>query len=194
MSTILTGNFSIKTDADDAVEALLRGGIEAGQICSFAINPPGQHGVHENPGEEDGTAGAPGTSESSIKGAAIGGAIGLGAGAIAGPVGMAGGAAVGAYLGSLAGALNNISGEEVGAAPGVKVAPLKAEPEVPRPAGVLVAIAVPVEQRGFAADILRQRGAREVEEMEGTWSDGQWIDFDPVRAHPPGNQDQRSTL
>lgn len=191
MNTIVAGNFSSKIDADGAVEALLGGGIAAGQICSFAINPAGQHGAYENEGEVDGSAGAPGTSEGTIKGAAIGSAIGLGAGVIGGPVGMAGGAVVGAYLGALAGALDNIGGETVNA----EVALVKDESKAPRPAGVLVAIAVPMaEQRIFAADVLRQRGAREVEEMEGTWRDGQWIDFDPVRGSPPETQNQHSAL
>jgi hypothetical protein len=49
-----------------------------------------------------------------------------------------------------------------------------------RAAGILVAVHTPdPADRAVAADILRQNGAREVEETDGTWADGEWLDFDP---------------
>ena len=55
----------------------------------------------------------------------------------------------------------------------------------PRPAGVLVAVDAPIAaQRAGAAELLRQSGARDVEEAEGIWRDGQWADFSAVREPP----------
>ena len=108
MSMIVSGNFAIKAEADSAIKALLGSGIGAGHICSFAINPAGQHDAYPIGGDEDASHGAAEAGPDALKGAAIGGTIGLGAGVvafpIAGPVGMAAGAGVGAYIGSLAGA------------------------------------------------------------------------------------------
>ena len=172
MSMIVAGNFAIKAEADSAIEALLSGGIKADHICSYALNPPGQHGTYPIGGDEDESPGATEAGGGALKGAVIGGAIGLGAGIIAGPAGMAGGAAVGAYVGSLAGALNSLG--EDSAHPDHTIAA--------HPAGVLVAVDAPIDsERAFAAGVLRQGGAREVEESEGIWRDGKWADFDPVR-------------
>ena len=53
--------------------------------------------------------------------------------------------------------------------------------EAARPAGVLVAVEARLAlERAFAADVLRQRGARDVEETEGIWEGGSWVDFDPT--------------
>ncbi|MEO8157542.1 MAG: hypothetical protein ABI648_07070 [Betaproteobacteria bacterium] len=181
MSTIVAGNFEIKAEADSAIEALLSGGINADHICSFAVNPPGQHDAHPMVGDEYASPGATRAGGGSIKGAAVGTAIGMGAGVvalpIAGPAGMAGGAAIGAYVGSLLGALNSM-GEDVD--PAHSVGTIAA-----RPAGVLVAVGTPLAaDRNFATDLLRKRGARDVEIAEGTWRDGSWVDFNPVRDQP----------
>jgi len=177
MSQIVAGNFASKTQADSAIEALLSAGIERDHICSFRVNPPGQHDAYPIGGDEYMSPGAAGAGGSALRGAAIGGAIGLGAGIaalpIAGPVGVVGGACIGAYVGSLAGELKTMGeDEENGVAPGT---------DASRPAGVLVAVETPLAlERAFAADVLRQRGARDVEETEGIWQDGAWVDFDPT--------------
>jgi len=175
VSHIVAGNFASKTQADSAIEALLSAGIAPDHICSFRVNPPGQHDAYPIGGDEYVSPGATGAGDSALKGAAIGGAIGLGAGIaalpVAGPAGVVGGAGIGAYVGSLAGALKTMGeDEENGIAP-----------DATRPAGVLVAVEAPLAlERAFAADVLRQRGARDVEETEGTWRDGTWVDFDPT--------------
>ncbi len=52
-------------------------------------------------------------------------------------------------------------------------------------AGVLVAVEAPLAlERAFAADVLKQRGARNVEETEGVWEDGSWVDFDATPEKP----------
>ncbi len=184
MSHIVAGNFPNKSQADSAIEALLAAGIGSDHICTFRVNPPGQHGSYPIGGDEYASPGAKEAGPSALTGAAIGSAIGLGAGVvaapIAGPAAVIGGAGVGAFVGSLAGALQNMGKDEED---GVPVAPEDAT----RPAGILVAVEAPLAlERAFAADVLRQRGARDVEETEGIWRDGTWVDFDATpENHPP---------
>jgi hypothetical protein len=180
MSMIVAGNFASKSDADSAVEALLSAGVKPDHICSFRVNPPGQHSVYPIGGDEYASEGTTQAGGGALTGAAIGGAIGLGAGLaalpIAGPAAVVGGAGIGAYVGSLAGALRNMGDDDEGTA-------AHAGDPASRPAGVLVAIEAPQPlERAFAADVLRQRGARDVEETEGTWQNGTWVDFDPAHA------------
>ena len=177
MTTIVAGNFENIIRADSAKQALLTAGIKSDRICSFGINPPGQHSAYPIGGDEYASAGATEAGGGALSGAAIGGAIGLGAGLaalpFAGPAALVGGASIGAYVGSLAGALNTMGkDEEEGRAP---------VGEESHPAGVLLAVEAPQEEeRARAVNILRMHGAREVEQTEGTWRDGMWVDFDPV--------------
>ena len=181
MSHIVAGNFPSKDQADSAIEALLSAGVEPDHICSFGVNPPGQHAMYPIGGDEYASPGATAAGASAMTGAAIGGAVGLGAGLVAlpvaGPVGLAAGAGLGAYVGSLAGALKGLGEDEENgvALPG----------SAARPAGVVVAVEAPLAiERSFAADVLRQRGALTFEETEGTWRDGMWVDFDPTPEKP----------
>jgi hypothetical protein len=51
-----------------------------------------------------------------------------------------------------------------------------------RPAGVMVAVNTGDGARQQTAiDVLRARGAHTIERAEGTWRDGDWVDFDPAR-------------
>jgi hypothetical protein len=53
----------------------------------------------------------------------------------------------------------------------------------PRPAGIMVAVhAGKPEDEELAIGLLRDRNARMIERAEGTWREGKWFDFDPVRA------------
>ena len=177
MNRIVAGNFPNKAQADSAIQVLLSAGIGAEHICTFRVNPPGQHATYPIGGDEYASPGATAAGGSAMTGAAIGGAVGLGAGLvampIAGPVGVAAGAGIGAYVGSLAGAMKGLGDGEAHGVPN--------EGEAARPAGVLVAVEAPLAlERAFAADVLRQRGARDVEETEGLWEGGSWVDFDPT--------------
>ena len=52
---------------------------------------------------------------------------------------------------------------------------------VARPAGVRVAVRVPtLEKRSLVLAAPLRHHARSVEEAEGAWRNGIWIDFDPV--------------
>jgi len=103
-------------------------------------------------------------------GAIAGAAAGAVAATILGPVAIAGGAGVGAYTGALVGALGSMDRQT--------------HRDELRPAGNLVAVNVGSGEIAAerAIEIFEQCGAVQVERAEGTWSHGEWSDFDPVAA------------
>src|SRR5471030_3202589 len=135
MSLIIAGHFPTKSRADLAVETLLASGIRHDSMCTFALNPPGQHGKFPIGGDHDESKGAAHAGRSAATGAAIGGVVGATAGVAAaaaiGPVAIVGGAAVGAYLGSLAGALDQLGSPQANT--------LETDEQEIHPAGVLLA-------------------------------------------------------
>jgi len=63
-----------------------------------------------------------------------------------------------------------------------------------RPAGVMVAVALPERSReGPALHALRDTGGRNIERAAGTISDGNWIDFDPLTSPKLVDEAQHST-
>jgi hypothetical protein len=181
MTTIIAGNFEHKETADAAVAALRGAGASAEDICVFALNAEGQHHGLPTGGDVDADPRAEGGGSGGVKGAAVGAAVGLGLGLAAAPLApivapavVLGAAAAGAYAGSMAGAVKEM-GEP-------KEEADKPEEGPPRPAGVLVAVRAPEDGgQSVATRVLRENGAREIERAEGTWEDGRWADFDPVR-------------
>lgn len=175
MTTLIVGRFHQLSDADVASRELLRAGFPKQAMSLVYVNPHGQHAIHPVGGDTDES---PGTHEAS-SGAMTGAAGGLGAGTLVGvatlpalgPVGPLLGAAVGAYTGALVGALRSMDENEThepGAAP-------------PREPGMLLAVAVGTPaQRENAIEILGEHTA-EMEEIDGTLRDGDWLDFDPLR-------------
>lgn len=184
MDTIIAGRFETFSAAKQAEAVLMGSDFTAEDICTFYVNPPGQHGTYPIGGDEDADEGARQADENAGKGAAIGGAAGVGAGIAAGAAAAAapaaaaaavlGAAAAGAYTGSLAGALHGMGdGENKDAVP---------QPE-PRKAGVLVAVRAEDDSAALnAREIFRQSGASDVEIARGTWQHGEWVDFDPTAA------------
>lgn len=179
MATIIAGNFEHREQAEAALARLERDGAPRSDLCSFALNPEGQHHGIATGGDVEADPQAQGGASGSVRGAVIGTAVGAGLGLAATPLApivapalVLGAAAAGAYAGGLAGAVSSMGEEK----PEAEDAP------PPRSAGVLVAVrTTSAEQEGLAATALRECGAREVEHAEGTWTDGQWSDFDPVR-------------
>jgi hypothetical protein len=54
------------------------------------------------------------------------------------------------------------------------------EEPVERPGGVMVVMVADREgMRDAGIDLLRRRGALEIEEATGEWREGSWVDFDP---------------
>ena len=174
MATIIAGGFAVHEDAEKAMQRLRYAGVDDDNLCSFRVNPPGEHNNlavggdhHESPGAKDADSGA-------VRGAAFGAAAGAVAGAAAspvlGPVAIAGGAGVGAYTGALVGALRAMDKDK------------DTHKDEMRPAENLVAVnadAGPLSEEQFIA-IFEECGAHQVERTEGSWANGEWADFDPV--------------
>ena len=105
MATIIAGGFDVVTEADAAVERLRQAGVRTEDLCTFRVNPAGEHDQLPGGGDHRASPGAKDACKNAGKGGAIGAAAGLAAGAAAtplmGPAGLAAGAAAGAYVGSL---------------------------------------------------------------------------------------------
>jgi hypothetical protein len=177
MSRIIAGGFDVVTEADAAVRQLQEAGVSLDHICTFRVNPPGEHHKLAAGGDQDASPGAKHAQSGAAKGAAIGAAIGLAAGAVAtpllGPAGLAAGVGVGAYTGSLVGSLKEIDHEP--------------QPNLDdqRPAENLVAVnagvaGIPEES---IVQIFEALGALQIERADGRWEEDCWADFDPTR--PP---------
>lgn len=180
MSTIIAGRFDNIAQADTARTELVAA-YGASAVAVFHLNPAGQHDLTPIGGDIDADAGAKDAHQETLKGAAVGGAVGLGLGGIgAGLVAAAAGpvvgalavvtaAAVGAYTGSLVGTLEGLDGHATQAFAG-------------RTGGILVGVSA-----GEAAaqhelrDLFLRAGALEVEIAHGTINAGEWRDFDPMR-------------
>ena len=145
--------------------------VEAADICIFHNNPPGQHDAFPVGGDENEDPGAE-HADSSAAGMASAGALAGGMiGALAGPAGAIAGAAVGAYSGSLMGAMKGLGEDDQPGAPDR------------RAGGIILSVRIAVpssEQR--VVDTLRAEGAADIEQAEGEWKDGDWVDFNPVAA------------
>lgn len=169
MERIIAGRFETKDDAD-AAATLLAGFVETSDICIFHNNPPGQHDALPLGGDESADPDAEGAQKSAA-GTALAAGLTAGAiGALGGPVVAIAAAGIGAYSGSLVGAMQGLGEDEV-----------KTGAPDRRPVGVMlsVRIAEPQDEKRVI-DTLRAQGAADIERAQGTWSAGDWSDFDPV--------------
>jgi hypothetical protein len=177
MTTIIAGGFDVYSKTRAAIERLLAAGVSAENLCEFRVNPPGEHDRLAIGGDRSESPGAHHVTSGAAKGGSVGAVIGAAAGVAAtpllGPAGIVAGAGVGAYTGSLVGGLKEGVDKEA-----------QPDSEDVRPAEALVA--VNVEGGSVSADevarIFEECGAHQVERAEGTWANGEWADFDPVRA------------
>lgn len=182
MTTIIAGLFPTLGKAEGAVARLEHGGVAPEHLSTFVVNSPGQHDRHPLGGDRDESPGARGADRGATKGAIAGGVAGAIAGVAAmpavGPMAVPLAAGVGAYTGSLVGALNATDDGP------------KRETEYLRSAGTMVAVDAAASDVASEtiARILKEAGAVEVEEAEGTWANGTWADFDPLT--PPHRIDQ----
>ena len=171
MERIIAGRFQTKGDAD-VVAALIAQYVDTADICIFHNNPPGQHDVFAVGGDEDEDPGAEGADKSAASTAVAAGLTAGAVGALGGPVVALAAAATGAYLGSLAGAMTGLGNQDD-------------KPRAPerRPGGVMlsVRIAKPVNEKRVIAT-LRAGRAADIEQAQGEWRDGDWVDFNPVAA------------
>jgi hypothetical protein len=173
MARIVAAIFDDQHAADLAAEALRQLDLGAERVESFKLNAPGQHRGLPTGGAVDPDAAAKSGERGALAGAVGGGVVGTRAGAavtpIAGPIALPGGLAAGAYAGSLAGALNAMGDED------------KPPTAVERPAGIMVAVNVDgAIGDDVVVELLYETDATFIELAEGTWRDGQWVDFDPI--------------
>ena len=184
MSRILAGHFQLQDEVDAARAALLQAGFADSRISAFFVTQPGQHDMHELGGDRDMSPGAKETPEGIAEGAAVGAAVGAGVGAATvlatGPLGPVVGALVGAHVGSLY-SFNKMKG----AGESEEVEPGEGSPHEnlrrPRQPGMLIAVAVNGDEEGERAlATLRQQGAQNLEQAEGSIVNGDWEDFDPL--------------
>lgn len=186
MSKIIAGGFKNSTDADAALQRLVKAGVPSEYICTFRVNPPGMHDRTPIGGDHDASPGAKKVDKGAVKGAAVGAAVGLAAGAamtpFLGPAGIAAGIGVGAYTGSLVGSLKETSDE-----------PQPGHEDL-RPAETLVAVngdKAGVDEQTLVR-IFEEAAAWQIERAEGRWDNGVWADFDAVtHPHLIGGRDSR---
>src|SRR5215831_14897154 len=179
MTDIVAGRFQQQTDAQAAVERLLRHGFSRDDVSSFFVNPPGQHARFPIGGDRNVSPGARGAGRAALAGAVIGAVLGLVFGLAASHVyGFASsiaGAVAGAYLGMLAGALARLQDRK---AARTRVPDTT---ETVRHAGIMVEAHAPTPgSRDKAVRTLRSAGALDLETAEGEWRQGRWADFDPT--------------
>lgn len=178
MSTIIAARFESAEHADEAVETLLSQSVARDDISVFYVTPAGQHDATPIGGDEHHSAGTERAHHGAGAGALLGAGAGVAGALIGATAGLAapmiavaglGAAAAGAYSGSLAGAMSET---------------MDAGRHAIRHAGMLVAVNVtPDRTEGDVIAALRGAGGVDVERTEGTWTDGDWADFDPTR--PP---------
>lgn len=178
MTHIIAGRFEQQDQVQHAVERLLAAGFAKEEISTFYLNPAGQHAMYPFGGDRDKSPGAKDSDTGVAVGAVTGGVIGASVGAIgiavAGPVGPVVGALVGAHLGSLVGGLSEMKERGEAEAGGENIVEQ-------RKSGMVVAVGVPERvRRDSALEILTSLGADHIEDAEGTITNGDWRDFDPL--------------
>ncbi len=196
MTPIIAGRFEQGAQAEAAVAALCHAGFDAADVTTFFVNPAGQHATYLIGGDRDASPGAKHAHTGALTGAAVGTAVGVGVGLAAsplmGPAAVVAGAGAGAYAGSLVGALSKMEEKPAAAKPDEYVvepaatvaAPTDTDTASVRSSGIFVAVrAVEFAKRVAAVNVLRAKGAQDIERADGTWQAGQWIDFDPLK--PP---------
>lgn len=179
MTDIVAGRFEQQTDAQAAIERLVRHGFSRDNVSSFFVNPPGQHARFPIGGDRNVSPGARGAGRAALAGAVIGAVLGLVFGLAASHVyGFAAaivGGVAGAYLGMLAGALARLQDRKTARTRETRTT------EQVRHAGIMVAANAPTPgSRDEAVRTLRSAGAIEVETAQGEWRQGRWADFDPT--------------
>lgn len=182
MTQIIAGHFQHHEQVQQAIDQLHNSGFPDEHICTFYLNPAGQHDLFPIGGDRDKSPGAKESGHTMARGAATGGVIGGAAGLagtpVVGPVAPVVGALLGAHIGSLIGSLSGMkeSGEREETNGDDNVA-------VQRKSGMMVAVSTEQSVNdNDAVEILRASGADQIERAEGTISDGNWEDFDPLIA------------
>ena len=184
MNTIIAGRFDEQARAEQAVTALEATGFPHDQIATFFVNPAGRHDLHGTRRDPEASAGAHHAGAGALAGAAtgtgVGTVVGLATMPVLGPGAALAGAAIGAGVGSLAGALEQMGdpGRPVEESASSEPSPDEAPP---RKSGMFVAVgAASSSEQANAITVLRAQGAADLERAQGSISQSQWNDFDPL--------------
>ena len=196
MAHIIAGRFQEQEQVTQVIDAMLDAGVAQDRICSFYLNPPGQHNLYPIGGDREDSPGAhetaAGVATGATTGGVVGAAVGLTGAPFFGPVGPAVGALVGAHVGGLIGSLTQMKEKGEGEA-ATEEDDGDANATRQRKSGMLVAVSLDGTQ-GLdalgAADnrqqeivrVLHLFGADDIEEADGVIIDGDWQDFDPLQA------------
>lgn len=183
MTTIIAAHVQQQEEAQQVVSDLIRAGFVAAHTATFFVNPPGQHDLYPIGGDEDASPGTEDSGRGSVAGAAVGGAAGVAVGLITmpllGPAAAVAATGVGGYVGSLYGALGTTDDKKNPETQSEREEDRQRKP--PRTSGMLVAVSAPspAEQES-AIRIFRARAVTDIERAEGTITEGNWIDFNPL--------------
>lgn len=187
MTHIIAGRLQLQDQVQHAIAQLIDAGFSEDQISSFYVNPPGQHDLYPIGGDRDKSPGAQESREGMVRGAATGGVIGAVVGVagipLGGPLGPAVGGLVGAHIGSLVGSLSEMKdkGESESSAEADTQASDNTDPQ--RKSGMLVAVGITEpDKEDKAIAVLQAAGADQIERADGTIADGNWEDFNPLKA------------
>ena len=181
MGTIIAGRVQTQDDAAYAISRLTSAEFAFEKVCSFFVNPAGQHDAYALGGDHDKSPGAEqsgsGVAQGMGSGSVIGAVAGIAGTAVVGPLGPIVGALLGAHAGGLVGAMSSMKESSETDPP----ADVHDYHEVPRRSGMLVAVQVSsAEEQARAIDCLRGIGVEDIESASGTITAGTWTDFDPV--------------
>lgn len=175
MAQIIAARFPTFERAEDVAQRLYSNRINTDDVSIFFVTPPGQHATNPSGGDTYADPAAALSGATARWGIMAGAIVGLMVGLVVYMVGWRYwlvpviGLLLGAYLGSLTGALGGMRGRP----------PAAKEPRPLREAGVMLAAHVDAATAPVAAQVLRESGAEQIEQADGTWNNGQWEDFDP---------------
>ena len=177
MALIIAGRFEDQDKAEELTEALQQAGIAKKKVSVFFVNPDGQHHILPFGGDKNPSPGASEAGKGAWIGAGAGAAAGAAIGSAGGPVGAGIGAGVGAYTGSFTGAVTKTDYKPESDADAAE----EEGPVTDRKSGLHVAAELNREQKDKVAELVRDRGGKEVEEADGKIEDSHWLDFDPTK-------------
>lgn len=182
MADIVAAHVGTEERAQAVQAALLQLGLTPQDVEVFDLMDAGRHARFPIGGDRDSDPAARDSGRGAAMGAATGAAVGAAAGAVAAvavpalaPAIIAGAAGAGAFGGALAGAMNGTDEmpTQTSTPPGAAGT---------RRGGLMIAVRIAAVDRGAVIASLRRHGADHIEQAQGRWRDGHWIDFDPLRA------------
>lgn len=184
MELIVAARFDTFESAEHAATVLFSKGYAEDAVHVFFVGSDGPHdrGPDKTGAPED--PDARGAQYGAIAGAAVVGLVGalIGVGiAVAitdSLIPIVGGAAAGAYIGSLWGAVWLLGHRE-------RHKGRAGEDQQARPSGVLLAVHADPSSQKHVAGLLRGAGGTNIERARGKWSNGKWVDFDPLAPIEP---------